>query len=304
MNNYVKSSVSAFAISLMVIGGVSATGPAFAGSKVKNEHGNNGRSNVASVTERVNNGRNSTTSVTERVKNDNGVLASARGALNAAHASANARENASSDSRVGQIAIYEAAVYNTLEAQAAVDLATEALAEFGEYAPVYADYEEALAAYEASLLEADADVDFETELAYWEANNALTDANADLEEARALSQITFFAHVDVYDASEALGEFGDYTPVYASYEEAQAAYEASLLEADPDAETSVEAVNYETELAYWEASATLADAEAVAAEAEEAEAAALEVVANKELTDEVIASLWDLLNIGETDPVE
>lgn len=93
----IKTTVSAVAMSLMVLSGVSVTGvflsaeAAFAKSEKSNSKSSDSK----------------------------GKTASKLGALNAGHASARARERASSNSRVGLIALYEKAV-----------LAGQALAEF------------------------------------------------------------------------------------------------------------------------------------------------------------------------------
>ena len=119
MKQYFQTSISALAMSAMVLGGVVATvsisaAPAFsqgnsAGNANRNENSNRGgRDN--------NNGR--------------GATASSLGALNAAHANANALANASANSRVGMIAIYKLAVVATAEASAAFDAAELALETF------------------------------------------------------------------------------------------------------------------------------------------------------------------------------
>lgn len=106
MKRYFKSSISAMAMSALVMGGVAATVslsavPAFS----KSENGNDG-----------NRGGNRG----GRENGNRGALTSSMGALNAAHANAIARENASANSRVGMIEVYKMAVVASAEADAAL----------------------------------------------------------------------------------------------------------------------------------------------------------------------------------------
>ena len=107
MKRYFQSSISALAMSAMVMSGVAATvsitaSPAFSqGNSAGNRNENSNRGGRDN-----NNGR--------------GSVASSLGALNAAHANANALANASENSRVGMIAIYKAAVMATAEAEGAL----------------------------------------------------------------------------------------------------------------------------------------------------------------------------------------
>jgi hypothetical protein len=121
MKQYFQTSISALALSAMVLGGVMATvsisaAPAFSqGNSAGNGNGNANRNE--------NNNRGG------RNNNDRGVTASSLGALNAIHANAIAFANASENSPVGNgmIAIYKLAVEATAEASAAFDAAELAL---------------------------------------------------------------------------------------------------------------------------------------------------------------------------------
>lgn len=108
MKRYFRSSISALAMSAMVMSGIAATvsisaSPAFpqgnsSDNKNRNENSNRG-------------GRDNS--------NGRGAVASSLGALNAAHA--NAFANASTNSRVGMIEIYKMAVGATAEAAGLVE---------------------------------------------------------------------------------------------------------------------------------------------------------------------------------------
>lgn len=107
MKRYFKSSISAMAMSALVMGGVAATVslsavPAFS----KSENANNG------------NGGNRGGNRGGRENGNRGALTSSMGALNAAHANAMALANASENSRVGMIALYKAAVMASADAEA------------------------------------------------------------------------------------------------------------------------------------------------------------------------------------------
>lgn len=134
MKRFLQKSVSALAMSALVMGGVVVSSvsliasPAFA----KNNNANNGNGNG-------NNGNGKA--------NGNGATASSLGALNAAHANENAFLNASPNSRVGLIALYKAAVEATAAAGVAVTEAELALANhLASYASVYPTYDDYLAA--------------------------------------------------------------------------------------------------------------------------------------------------------------
>ncbi|OUS04208.1 hypothetical protein A9Q96_14730 [Rhodobacterales bacterium 52_120_T64] len=110
MKRHFQSSISAVALSALVMTGVTATvsitaSPALSKSDNANSNSNNDNRNDNS--NRGNNGR--------------GSVASSLGALNAAHANANAVENASENSRVGMIPLYRAAVTAWAEADAALE---------------------------------------------------------------------------------------------------------------------------------------------------------------------------------------
>ena len=123
MKRYFQSSISALAMGAMVMSGVAATvsitaSPAFSqGNSAGKGNGGSNRNENSNRGDRDNN-------------NGRGAVASSLGALNAAHANANALANASENSRVGMIAIYKLAVEATAEASAAFDDAETALATF------------------------------------------------------------------------------------------------------------------------------------------------------------------------------
>jgi len=127
MNRCFQSSISAFALGAMVLGGVVATvgisvSPAFSQGNSGNSNDNSSRSN-----RNENNNRGG-----RENNNGRGAVASSLGALNAANANANALANASANSRVGMIQIYKLAVGATVEAIDAIDVATLDLATFEE----------------------------------------------------------------------------------------------------------------------------------------------------------------------------
>lgn len=208
MKNHMKSSVSALTKNALVLGGVfvitvsMSTAPAF--SKGKNE---NRREN-------------------------HGATASSLGALNAAHANENAFANASPNSRVGLIAIYQAAVQETGEAQSAYDLVVESLA-------AYDGVDE-------------------------DGNPIPYDYAAETDYASSEDYLAAYA--------ETLDENGEPTDAT-----------AELTDANP----------------YWETVGDVADAEGALTDAGGSETEALEAAANKEITDEVVESLWGLLEIEE-----
>lgn len=208
MKNRMKSSVSTLTKNALVLGGVfvvavsMSSAPAFSKGKDKDRSENHG------------------------------ATASSLGALNAAHANENAFANASPNSRVGLIALYQAAVEETGEAQSAYDLIVEDLAAYDgvdeEGNPIPYDYA--------------AETDYESFADYLAAYAETVDENG--------------------EPTEATAEFADANP-------------------------------------YWETVAGVADAETALEEAGGSEADALEAAANKEITDEVVEALWDLLDIEE-----
>ena len=117
MKQYFQTSISALALSALVLGGVMTSvsisaAPAFSqGNSAGNRNENSNRG-----------GRD----------NDNGrsAAASSLGALNAAAANANALANSAVNSRVGMIAIYKLAVESTAEASVAFGAAESALNTF------------------------------------------------------------------------------------------------------------------------------------------------------------------------------
>ena len=208
MKNRMKSSVSTLTKNALVLGGVfvvavsMSSAPAFSKGKDKDRSENHG------------------------------ATASSLGALNAAHANENAFANASPNSRVGLIALYQAAVEETGEAQSAYDLIVEDLAAYDgvdeEGNPIPYDYA--------------AETDYESFADYLAAYAETVDENG--------------------EPTEATAEFADTNP-------------------------------------YWETVAGVADAETALEEAGGSEDDALEAAANKEITDEVVEALWDLLDIEE-----
>ena len=181
MKNRMKSSVSTLTKNALVLGGVFvvavsiSTTPAFAQGNSENRGQNRDRTE------------------------NHGATASSLGALNAAHANANAFANASPNSRVGLIAIYQAAVEATDEAQSTYDLVVEALAAYDgvdedgnpipyDYATEtdYASFEDYIAAYAETLDEngeaTEATAEFSDANPYWETVADVADAEDALAE--------------------------------------------------------------------------------------------------------------------------
>ena len=127
MKQYFQTSISALALSAMVLGGVMtavsiSAAPAFSqGNSAGNRNSSANRNENSNRGDRDNNRGNN---------NGRGATASSLGALNAAAANANALTNASANSRVGMIAIYKIAVEATAEASATFDAAESALNTF------------------------------------------------------------------------------------------------------------------------------------------------------------------------------
>ncbi len=180
MKRYFQSSVSAVALSVMVMGGVTTTvsitaAPAFAKSDNANSNSNGGNRNDNSNRGGRGNG------------NGRGAVASSLGALNAAHANENALANAAANSRVGMIAIYKAAVVASAEAalgiedaQAAYD-AYVAAQEAAGFQSAYETYDDYLTADPAPS---------EEEILHWETLDSLQStidtATADAVAAKTL----------------------------------------------------------------------------------------------------------------------
>lgn len=121
MKRYIHSSVTALAMTAMLLGAVVVTTvglsavPAFSKSDNANSNPNSGRGNNNRGGNSNNSGGNSNNSSGNN--NDRGAAASSLGALNAAHANANAFANAAENSRVGMIELYKVAVMATAEAK-------------------------------------------------------------------------------------------------------------------------------------------------------------------------------------------
>lgn len=170
MKQHINNSVSAIALSAMMLGGIALTGifmsaePAFSKGANANAHANNGARGNSEARGGGNKGNNS-----------QGTSASDLGALNAGHANQNAFLNASANSRVGLIRTYMEAVAELEDATADYDDALAALAEFNDFEPEYDTYEDFLAAYD------DDPSDLDDEAAYWEAAVALVEAVEGLE---------------------------------------------------------------------------------------------------------------------------
>jgi len=136
MKRHFNSSISAVAVSAMVLSSAVATisinvSPAF--SKSDNANGgnsNNSNSNGGNRDNSNSNGGNRDNSGRSDNSYGRGSEASSLGALNAAHANANALASASTNSRVGMIQIYKLAVEITAAAVDAFDVATLALKTF------------------------------------------------------------------------------------------------------------------------------------------------------------------------------
>ena len=119
MKHYFHSSVTAMALTAMVMGGVvvSVVGLSAAPAFSKSNNANSGRGN----SNRGGNGNGESGNGNGASGNGNGASAPSLGALNAAHANANAFANAAENSRVGMIEVYKTAVGITVDAKEALD---------------------------------------------------------------------------------------------------------------------------------------------------------------------------------------
>lgn len=217
MKRYFRSSISALAMSAMVLSSAVATVSITASPALSKNNNANGNSNNDNRNENSNRGGNGNS-------NGRGSVASSLGALNAAHANANALANASENSRVGMIAIYKLAVGATADAAAAFDAAVLARDAFiAQCGP------------EPTLLP---------------------------EECTALLAAAT-------ESAQLAAEEGVIVPPYT-----YASYLVALEQAVTDADTAK-------------------------TEAQALEDTALEAAANKVTNDEVIAALWDLLELPE-----
>ena len=130
MKKYFQTSMSALAVSTMVMGGVMTAvsipaSPAFSqGNSAGNRNENSSRGGRDNRGDRDNRGGR------DNNNNNRSAAASSLGALNAAHANANALANSSTNSRVGMIAVYKLAVEATAEAGATLDAAKSTLNTF------------------------------------------------------------------------------------------------------------------------------------------------------------------------------
>jgi len=207
--------------------------------------------------------------------NDRGAIASKLGALNAAHASANARLHASPNSRVGLIATYERAVLDgqqlSLDYQAAVDELTRLEAERDDTLPE-----------NTSIEQLNAIIDLNTQF------GALTGGELSDEEINSLA-------VD-YELSLTNEEGGDKTSDELA-SELSVLMEAELAGIDID--------NVQQKIVDYNAYGVKIDAAELAAQTLEAQTAtqaasevdALESAANKTLSAEVVDEVNRLLGI-------
>ena len=207
MKRYFQSSISAVALSAMVMSGVVATvsitaSPAFSKSNNANSNSNNDNRN-----ENSNRGGRDNS-------NGRGSVASSLGALNAAHANANALANAATNSRVGMIEIYKLAVGETAEASAAFDAAEAALGSFvdqcGSVAedPLSAECQALLD--EATALAGDTITEPYTHATYLAAlNQAVSDAYDAEAEAKDLEDIALEAAANKVTNDEVIAALWD-----------------------------------------------------------------------------------------------
>lgn len=114
MKHYFQSSVSALAMSALVMGGIAVATVGITAAPAFSQN-SNANSSARSSSRNTNSNRGN------RNNNGGGSTASSLGALNAAHANANALANASANSRVGMIPLYRAAVMAWAEADAALE---------------------------------------------------------------------------------------------------------------------------------------------------------------------------------------
>lgn len=132
------------------------------GNNANNSNGNNGNRNNSG---------------------NRGNSGSSSGSLNAAHANANAEANAASNSRVGLIQAYEAAVVATSAAQTEYEDALSDWAEVSEFESGFDSYADFAAAYNSNS------TGLEDELTYWLAYAALSTAGSSLTASREIEEM-------------------------------------------------------------------------------------------------------------------
>ena len=170
MKQHFTNSVSAIALSAMMLGGVAMTGvfisaePVFAKSdNARNGNGGNNGNNG-------NRGNSEDRSGNNNGNNGHGSSSSNLGALNAGHANQQAFLHASANSRVGLIRTYMETVAELEEAQLNYEEMLVVLADLEGFDSGFDTYEDFLAAYEADP------TDLEDESTYWEAMAAVAAA--------------------------------------------------------------------------------------------------------------------------------
>ena len=170
MKRYFQSSVSALAMSALVMGSVVVATVSITASPAFSKGNNSDNDN-----RNENSNRGGRDNSNRGNSNGRGSEASSLGALNAAHANANALANASENSRVGMIAIYKLAVEATADAAGLVEVAQAAYDDF-----VLAQFEDNgfISEYETyeDYLDATDPAPTADEIFHWETLKPLQDA--------------------------------------------------------------------------------------------------------------------------------
>lgn len=184
MKNPVRTTLSAFSVSLATLGAVGV--PAFVMSVeaaiAKDNNSNNGNSGNRGNSENRGNSGNAGNG-NNGGGNGNGANASSLGSLNAGHASDTAQENAASNSRVGLIQAFEAAALATFMAQTEYDTAASLFAEFEGFESTFDTLEDFVEAYN------DNSSGLDEELAYWQAVQGLSAADSALHSSKEIEDM-------------------------------------------------------------------------------------------------------------------
>lgn len=184
MNLSVKSTTSAFLLSFLLLGSASTALIFLSADSViaKNNNTNNGNGNNGNGNNGGNRGNRGNNGNANNNSNS-GNSAASSGALNAAHANANAQANTASNSRVGLIQAYEAAVIATSVAKQEYETALAAWSEFSNFESRFDSYSDFAIAYNNNP------AGLEDELAYWRASTALSTTNSDLNASQEIEDM-------------------------------------------------------------------------------------------------------------------
>lgn len=207
----------------------------------KNGNGNGGGNGNKSESTKSNNGKSATdgskatkTKTTKPKKkdlaNELGISPSELGALNAAHASANALEHASPNSRVGRIAAYRDAVLEGRELEAELE-------EKSAFLETLTEPERPISEIESDVLDAEAEVKLRED-AVAEMEKALADAGG---EDAAIEADLADARSDLNDAKDLAAKLNDELDDAVEYETVKAEVEdlTQKVEDQPELERSL-----------------------------------------------------------------